>query len=252
MVYINEEKLKTFDFSNDNFCVVIDFDRTITTGDSLGSWSILENPNFMNSDFQKASSKLIEKYYPIELDYSLDDKTKFMYMQEWYSKNMDLFYFYGLTYDILLDCVKHADTKFRGGFKNFLNMLFDKNIPVIILSAGIGNVIVELLKLNNCLYDNIHIVSNFIKFENNKMLPFDAEMIHTSNKSIDRLPIEIRNKITDKDYILLFGDLIEDLNMISKKDNAITVGFLENDTHQNFDVYKANFDVVLTGDDAKF
>ena len=58
--------------------------------------------------------------------------------------------------------LKLGNIVLRDGFKDFLYGLYMQNIPVVILSAGIGNVILETLKLYNCLYDNIYIVSNFI------------------------------------------------------------------------------------------
>lgn len=248
MVYINKDKLSRFSLNKNNFYVVMDFDSTITTSDSLGSWSVLENPNFVNPKLIEESHKLIEKYYPIELDYTLDEKAKSVYMQEWYTKNMELFYTYGLTNDTLLNCIKNSNIKFRSGVKIFFNNLFNDNIPVIILSAGIGNVITELLKLHNCFYDNIHIISNFIKFNNNSILPFTDKIIHTSNKCINSLPVDFNNKINNKEYILLFGDLIEDLKMVSKEDlnRTLSFGFLEKNVSQNLELYKKDFDVVLT------
>lgn len=249
MIYINKEKLNNIHLKDDNFYVILDFDETITTSDSLNSWSILENTNFINPDLKKESSKLVEKYYPIELDFTLDDASKSIYLEEWYYKNMDLLYKYQLTNDILVNCVKYSNNKFRNGFKSFLNTLYDKNIPVIILSAGIGNVIVELLKLNNCFYNNIYIISNFIKFDNTMtMLPFNDKIIHTSNKDINLLPINVANKIKDKNYILLFGNLIEDLNMVNKEDlsKTISFGFLEKNVDMNINRYRNSYDVVLT------
>ena len=35
-----------------NFAILMDFDRTITSKDSLGSWSVLENPKFMCENFR--------------------------------------------------------------------------------------------------------------------------------------------------------------------------------------------------------
>lgn len=248
MIYINEDKLNNIKLTDNNFYVVMDFDETITTADSLNSWSILENPNFINPDLSKEASKLVERYYPIELDYTLDDATKSIYLEEWYYKNMDLLYKFGLTNDILINCVNHSNIKFRSGFKSFLFKLYQKNIPVIILSAGIGNVIIELLKANECLYSNISIISNFIKFDDNKMLPFNDKIIHTSNKDINVLSVDFANKIKDKNYILLFGNLIEDLNMVNKKDlsKTISFGFLEKNADENINRYRNSYDVVLT------
>lgn len=248
MVYINEEKIKNIHLNSNNFYVVMDFDKTITTSSGDDSWTIIQNPNIMNPNFYKDSLLLYEKYGPLELDYTLDTVSKSNYMKEWYLSVMDLTYSYGITYDKLLTCIKSGNMPFRDGFKTFLDILYDYNIPVVILSAGIGNVIAQVLKLNECLYDNVHIISNFIKFEDNKMLPFNDDIIHTSNKSIDKLPDNICKEINNKDYILLFGDLIEDLNMVHKEDlsKTISFGFLEKNIDKNFEFYKQYFDVVLT------
>ncbi len=248
MVYINNDKINLIGLNDSNFYVIMDFDNTITTNGSTNSWSILENPNFIDPQLSIDSNEFVKKYYPYELDYSLDFATKSALMQEWYYKNINLYYEYGMTYDILLNCVKNANVTFRKGVKDFLKLLYEKHIPVIILSAGIGNVIYELFKFHNCLYDNIHIISNFIKFENGKMLPFTDTIIHSCNKSISKLPIDFSDNIKNREHILLFGDLIEDLNMVSKDEleKSISFGFLENNVEKNFEIYKSAFDVVLT------
>lgn len=248
MVYINEEKLNNIKLNDNNFCVVIDFDRTITTygGDS---WNILTNPNFINPNLKKEFSKLEEKYFPIESDCSLDAKTKFSYMEEWCLLAMNLFFKYGLSEDILLNCVKHSNIKLRTGLKDFFKeLVINHHIPVVILSAGIKNVIVELLKINNCYYDDIHIISNDIKFDDGAMLEFTDTILHSSNKSIEALPYSLKNEILSKDYILLFGDLIEDLNMVPKEDltKTLSFGFLDKNIEDNLEFYKSAFDVVLT------
>lgn len=249
MLYINNsEKLKNTNFKENDFYVVIDFDRTLTTSDSSGSWNVLENAELFSKDFVKESHKLIDIYYPYEIDYTLDFKTKEKYMEEWYYGNMDLFYKYGLTHSILLECVKNSTTTLREGTKGFLTQMKDKNIPVIILSAGIGNVITEILRLNNCDFDNVHVISNFIEFENDKMLPFTSNMIHSLNKNLTVLPNELKNEICNKKYILLMGDLIEDISMSPKEDlhRTLTIGFLETKVNENLSYYNKNFDVVFT------
>ncbi len=137
---------------------------------------------------------------------------------------------------------------FKNGVKDFLYGLSLRHIPVVILSAGIGNVIIETLKLNDCFYDNIHIVSNFINFKDNLMLPFNDDVIHTCNKSMNMLPSNIVSIVKNKDYILLFGDLVEDLNMVNKEDfsKTISFGFLDKNVEENFELYKSSFDIVLT------
>lgn len=57
-----------------------------------------------------------------------------------------------------------------------------KKVPVIILSAGIGNAIETFLNNEKCYYDNIYIISNFIEFKEDKMQKFTASLIHSMNK----------------------------------------------------------------------
>ena len=162
---------------------------------------------------------------------------------------MNLFYEYGLNSNILDLCVCNANVHFRQGFKKFLKGLYDNNIPVIILSAGIGNVIYNLLRINDCLYDNIDIVSNFIDFsDDGNMLKYNKFMIHSCNKSLECANNACNSTFRKKKHALLFGDLIEDLSMIPKKDldKCLCFGFLDKMVDTNFEFYMDAFDVVLT------
>ena len=145
--------------------------------------------------------------------------------------------------------MQSSKLQFRNGAKEFLKFLNKNNIPVIILSAGIGNIIEEFLKINDCYLDNIHIISNFIKFENNLMLKFSDNMIHSLNKKIQNLPTAFEKELSKKDYILLLGDLIEDISMVPKEfsNKTLTIGFLADKLKDNLKFYNQNFDVVFTG-----
>lgn len=248
MLYIKEERLKQISLTSHNFAVLIDFDKTMTTMDSDDSWTIIQNPKIMNPKLFIESSKLVDKYYPIEMDYTLSSKEKSSYMYDWYTKELDLYYQYDLTYDKLISCVKKGNVILRDGLKELLYSFYQNNIPVVILSAGIGNVIEEVLRLQGCLYNNITIMSNFFSFEENNLLPFHHDIIHTCNKNIGLLPDDVKQQIDKKDYFLLFGDYIEDIHMVPKEDlrKTLSFGFLEKNVEINFKVYQDAFDVVLT------
>ena len=54
---------------------------------------------------------------------------------------------------------------FRDGCKDFFNKLHEKEIPLLIFSAGVGDVIREIISQNSTtLYSNMHVVSNDIDF----------------------------------------------------------------------------------------
>lgn len=253
MLYVKQGRLKDFLLTEDNFAVLMDFDKTMTTINSDDSWTVIQNPSIVNPELNMKSNQLANKYCPIEMDYTLSPTIKSRYMHDWYYTVLDLYYEYGLTYDDLLACVSYGNVVLRRGLKDLLLDFYRKNVPVIILSAGIGNVIEQVLRLEGCLYDNIYIISNFFTFENNTLLPFTNPIIHTCNKSLELLPTPIKQQITNKDYFLLLGDFIEDIHMAPSKYlyRTLSFGFLEKNVNANLELYKNSFDVVLT-DHASF
>ena len=146
---------------------------------------------------------------------------------------------------------------YREGAKEFLQKAYQKKIPIIILSAGIGNVIEQFLRETNCYFDNIYIISNFMEFDEiGKVKKFDtSKMIHTLNKTMKgKLPNKYAEKIKNKTYKILMGDLKEDEKMIEKEewDTTLKVGILDKEKEERLKVYQEAFDIVLTGQDATF
>ncbi len=254
MIYLNNEtKIKELKqkIKKDNICIFIDFDKTITSNDSRDSWDAIANRKVMGEELANGLNVYYQKYGPIELDYTMAVQQKEKYIIEWYEKCMDLYYTYNLTKEKLKESVDYAGLEMRQGAKDFLFKLYKNNVPVIILSAGIGNVIEQFLKEENCYYDNIMIISNFIKFdENENMIKFSDNMIHSLNKNIDKLgDLKVKEKIKAKEYRIAIGDLVEDITMMGEypEDKSLKIGFLNSNITKNLEVYKKNFDIVLTG-----
>lgn len=254
MIYKNNKK--NIEFNKNNTYIVIDFDKTITSYESTDSWAASANPSIVDSGLMKEMDILYEKYRPIEISYKIGKEEKLKAMEIWYSKCMDLYYKYNLTKEQMQKSIQSSDVKFKDGSKKLLELAHDKNIPVIILSAGIGNTIKQFLQDNNCLFDNMYIISNFIEFdENGKVKKFDdSKMIHTLNKTIKgHLPKEFEEKIKEKEYKILIGDLIEDIKMVdeNERDTTLRIGILnkEMETKENLKLYQENFDLVLTQDE---
>lgn len=249
MIYINnEDKLKNIKLNNDNYYVVIDFDKTLTSNESVTSWGLTAKSNGIGEDYTEKRMALFNKYRPIELDASLSDEEKTKYMAEWVTLHIKLFFEYHLKESALIDAVRKDYLSFRDGAEVFLEEMNKRKIPVIIISAGVGNVINEFLKKNNCLYENIHIVSNFIEFENDEITNIKGEVIHSMNKGIATISDEFKERILDRKHIILFGDLIGDKKMISGNDfsNVITVGFLDEKIEENLEYFNKEFDIVCT------
>jgi 5'-nucleotidase len=246
MIYIcNSEKLDKIKLNKNNYYIVSDFDQTITSGKSPGSWKI----NKKNSEeLTKEENELYSKYRPIEIDNTIDHDKKFEIMYEWYLETLRLLIKYGVEEFEIEDTVNTDIFKLRDGAKDFFKKMDDQNIPVLILSAGIGNVIIQILKHNNLFLDNMHIYSNFVVFKDGKAKGILDEIIHTMTKNSKELLKKYGKLVENKDYIILFGDVLSDINMVSPEDlnRTITIGFLDNKIEENLEFFKNKFDIVCT------
>lgn len=249
MIYINNaEKIKNIKLNKDNFYVVADFDKTITDNKSSSTWGVMASANELGEEYTKRRTDLYNHYRPIEIDTKISDEEKSKHMSKWWQSHINLFYEYGLKEENISKPIKNGILNYRIGAKDFLKKMNEFNVPVIIISAGIGNVIEEFFKRENDIYDNISIVSNFVEFENGIIKGIRGETIHALNKNIVRLDEKSKAKIIGRENILLLGDGIADLKMVSedKIKNTITIGFLDEKIEESLEDFNKNFDIVLS------
>jgi 5'-nucleotidase len=245
MIYItNAEKLKKIKLNSNNFYVVSDFDQTITRGDSVGTWGI----NINNEKFKTDEKALYEEYRPIEIDNTIERTEKFRLMHDWYEKSLKLLLKYNLNEKEIAETVEANKFKLREGAIEFFEKMHNENVPVLILSAGIGNVITKVLEHNNILFENVHLDSNFLEFENGIVSGIADNIIHTMNKNSASLIEKFGDDVKGRENIILFGDVISDINMVGAEDHdrTIMVGFLDTKINENLEFYKKNFDIVCT------
>ena len=227
--------------------VVTDFDRTLTIGESESSWGILSTGDFVSPEYIEDRNRLYKKYRPIEIDETMDWEKKNKYMIEWWNKHISLFIKYKLKEEVIKNAIKDVKImRFRDGAIEMLKSFYKRNIPVIIISAGIGNFIELFLKLHGCYFDNIFIMANFIKFEEGIAVGIEDMVIHSLNKNEVSLPNKILDKLKNRKNIILMGDNSSDINMISeeKRKEALKIGFLEENVLENKSLYEKIYDVV--------
>lgn len=227
--------------------VVTDFDRTLTIGESESSWEILSTGDFVSPEYIEDRNRLYKKYRPIEIDETMDWEKKNKYMIEWWNKHISLFIKYKLKEEVIKNAIKDVKImRFRDGAIEMLKSFYKRNIPVIIISAGIGNFIELFLKLHGCYFDNIFIMANFIKFEEGIAVGIEDMVIHSLNKNEVSLPDKILDKLKNRNNIILMGDNSSDINMISeeKRKEALKIGFLEENVLENKSLYEKIYDVV--------
>lgn len=228
--------------------ILTDFDRTLTLGSSMTSWSVLSKSPDVPKEYIDERNALYEIYRPIEIDETMDLAERSAKMCEWWRRHIALFQKYALKESVILNAAQNIRVMaFRPGAKEFLEYTYQHQIPVIIISAGIGNFIQLFLESNNVMYPNIHIVSNFILFTNGVATGVGENIIHSLNKNEVSLNSHITSEIENRKTEIIMGDLLADLKMADEKNGKrkVKIGFLEPENESFENDYKAAFDVVI-------
>jgi 5'-nucleotidase len=140
----------------------------------------------------------------------------------------------------------------RKGAKKFFNLLSSNNVPLLILSSALGDVIEGVLKKHNSLSSNVHIISNYFDFDKSgKAIGYKGKIVHVFNKDESQVKsTPYFEKIVLRKNVILLGDSLGDLKMVGQipYDEIIRIGFLVENVDSQLDDFKKNFDVILLGD----
>jgi len=267
--------------------VISDFDFTLTCyyqsdGESRSAscHMVLEHSTGLLPDSYLINAKALQEYYyPIEQDPNMDHEVKFKHMEDWVNKHNELFMTSGLTANIINTAVDNSikDGKFRvrDGIKELFTTMKNNNIPCLIFSAGITNVLESALKRSlsssivststistdgevdgddvnaTVLSDNVNIISNRCLFDdadakgNGKLVGFSTPVLHVYNKSCVNEFLIKNNHFTintiNRKYnnILLFGDSLGDIKMSHGLENHTIINNIIKIGFLN-DKYKCN------------
>ena len=151
------------------------------------------------------------------------EKTPFMV--QWYTEANRALQKSGIHKKDFQEMVKASNVQLRDDSVEMLNFLIKSGIPVLVLSAGVGDLIVEILKDNGAFHPDLKVVSNFLAYdEEGHVTGLEGEIIHVYNKN--------ENSIHDSDYfkvlqskhnVILLGDSLGDLHMADGIENPETV-----------------------------
>ncbi|KAF1322878.1 Camk/camkl/ampk protein kinase, partial [Globisporangium splendens] len=251
----------------DRMLVIADFDFTLTTsfkpsgerGDS--SHGVLMRSNSLDPAVGAAGREMFLKYYPIEQSPTLSNAEKLPFIIEWWTKEHETIVQHKLTKQNILDAVQENEIAFRDGFRDIFALLAQQNVPTLIFSAGLYDVIHAVLdkeyaKHQGKLPPNVHVISNMMHFdEHGTVVGFDGKLIHSLNKNASVLQgsrFWQQCQMEKRHNILLLGDSLGDANMADgldyDDDEIVRVGFLNDHVSEKLDVYLQHFDVVLTND----
>ncbi|MEK6901150.1 MAG: hypothetical protein AABX37_02310, partial [Nanoarchaeota archaeon] len=239
-----------------NLHVVADFDRTLTKVFVEGkkkpsTIALLREGKYLANDYATRAHALFDIYYQFEVSPYITPEEKNQRMQEWWSTHLALMMECGMNKEVIQDIIEKKQVVPREGLFEFMDMLTLHNIPFLIFSAGLGDVIEEFLRSEGKLTPNVYIISNFYEFdEQGKVLGYKSKIIHSCNKK----EIELKGTpyyllIEKRKNILLLGDSLEDIDMTEgiDYDNIIRIGFMNENTGE-LDKYAQAFDAVIVED----
>lgn len=234
-------------FDLDKLYIVTDFDHTLTTKNSQNCWGVLSCAPNVDKEYIKRSNKNNNYYLPIEQNDKLDYKIKNKAMKKWYTSHVNMLIKYNIKESQINEVGQSKSIILRDGVTEFLRFTNENNIPVIIVSAGISNIIENVLKQNNCFYNNIYIISNIFKFKDGQIRSLRNKIIHSLNKSKIELPIKIKEILKNKDEVIILGDNIDDSKVYLKENKKnLKIGFLNYDDYDKLKNFKKHFDIVYS------
>ena len=232
----------------EQLCVVSDWDRTLTKartedGQDATSYSAIAHGAYLGETYRVEMDRLYARYRPIETSQTISHRKKQNAMRDWWMTALAMMQKYGLTEDIIEDIAIRDFMRLRDGAIDLFKILADRDIPLLILSAGIGNVISKFLNVRSLLTSNVTITANKLIFDTQGALAgFSEPVIHSFNKA--------RHASTPQGCVLLMGDTIEDAQMVNNADadSVIRVGFLNESVEENRAAYLRAYDIVICND----
>ncbi|KAI9020415.1 pyrimidine 5'-nucleotidase [Hyaloraphidium curvatum] len=241
--------------------IVADFDMTLTKywvpgpadgklQRNVSSHGLVMRSSAMTDELRRRTDDLYRLFYPIEVSHTVPQAEKVAAMEEWWIKAHEIIMESRMKKSDIVEMVRGTVVQFRGGTDRLMDLVEQLRIPMLVFSAGLANVIEEILRQHDLLPPHLHIVSNQMLFsEDGTVCGFAEPLIHVFNKSEAVLPDTM--DVETRPNVLLLGDSLGDLHMsdgLKSTHVELTLGFLNHDEDRLRQQYLDAFDIVLVGD----
>ncbi|CAD5207073.1 unnamed protein product [Bursaphelenchus okinawaensis] len=242
--------------------VISDFDYTLSRfhdGKGGKCWTthgVFEAAaKHVSEELVQEFDRLKTKYLKIEFDPAMSIEEKTPYMEQWWKESHQYIIDHKFDLKTITEAVSESKVEFRDGAADFLKCVCSHQVPLVLFSAGIGNVIEIFLdqKIHQ-VPENLHLISNMMYFdEENKCKAFSEPLIHTFNKNASVVGQErpFFHSIASRTNVLLLGDSLGDLHMdvgVEREGVALRIGFLNFNFDSLYPKYFDSYDIVLWDD----
>ncbi|KAK8401245.1 hypothetical protein O3P69_002781 [Scylla paramamosain] len=238
--------------------VIVDYDMTlcryhVNGKQAVSSFGIMDNSPDMPEYYREEANRLLAKYYPIEVDPKMTEEEKIPYMVEWYQQIHDLLVKCSIRQASIEGMVSASSARLRDGSEELCQKLHRAGVPVLVLSAGMGDVLEQVLRHFKVYTDNVKVVSNFFNYnEQGIMVGFKGNLIHMFNKNEDAIhSSDYFEKLQNRTNVILMGDSLGDIKMalgVPQPSSVLKIGFLNDKIDERLPAFMDNFDIVLLDD----
>lgn len=133
--------------------------------------------------------------------------------------------------EMIAELAKNYGPHLRNRTRELFKDLEVADIPILVFSAGIGDVVEAMLKSQNAMTSNVKVIANFLKFDNSKISGFQGSGVHTFNKNL-RIDEGGDSFVSDwrfRTNVIVMGDNLGDASMadgFENAENVLKIGFL--------------------------
>lgn len=191
------------------------------------------------STFEIEANNLYKKYRPIEIDESIPIEKRIKAMVEWMAISNNILKGFHFDPQEIDDVAKTYGNALRERSLELFTKMRDMEVPILVFSAGLGDVVEAILRHHDVFFSNVNIVSNFLKFNGKQLDGFkgDHEPIHVFNKNEHAVEHKYFQILQGRANVILMGDLTGDSNMandVKDIETILKIGFLYDNVSLSF------------------
>jgi len=265
--------------------VLADFDYTLTKRwsdvDKLvevdSSYCVVTKSPLMDESIGHTMRDNYRAGFPLMSDPDISVERKMAHMTQLREEELKLWMKSGLTKSMLRSIINCHNLTFRDNMFPLCASLAQEQVPFIVSTAGLADIVEGVLNKENLLHENISVLGNYFDWkEDGSLGGFKNEIVHSYNKETsmrqyvnERHRNEV-NEITKKDLennnkcvfagrsnFIVMGDSLGDARMameIENIENVVKIGFLNDNDPESLESrlvsYCEAFDLVLINEES--
>eukprot|EP01059_Diplonema_ambulator_P031283 TRINITY_DN5691_c0_g1_i1.p1 TRINITY_DN5691_c0_g1~~TRINITY_DN5691_c0_g1_i1.p1 ORF type:complete len:298 (+),score=56.81 TRINITY_DN5691_c0_g1_i1:61-894(+) len=228
-------------------CIVSDFDRTLTRGASTECHILVARSQVLSDCFRDDMKELDEASF-----LKPEERPSHLMGVEWWRQYNRILKKHEITDRHIKEAVvAHEEELMRPGVSDFHETCHVHNIPFVVISAGITNVVRWTFTKEHSHLPLPHIISNTLD-DSSTSHPHDHPITSsTKHEAFFHAP-DISSVVETADVTIVLGDRPADIHVLESHPRAdhdvhrvLKIGIIND--YSKLDLFKDAFDIVLDG-----